>query len=176
MEASLHDNWAKSATLWDAAESSGKHVPEASGMIHKSEVGEVNKGSAELWLYKADSLEMLTHSVGASSAVSLLSALTFNAVYVCGVAAGGNEQSAEDHLARRRDRETTGLPDVHSIKGRAPSLCCLNVTLVSTHIELIYARWTARWRFVSQRGGKLICIHEGRSDVFALTFISPNLS
>lgn len=52
-------------------------------MIHKSEVGEVNKGSAELWLYKADSLEMLTHSVGASSAVSLLSALTFNAVYVC---------------------------------------------------------------------------------------------
>ncbi len=103
----------------------------ASRMIHKSEVDEVNKGTAELWLYKADSLAMLTHSVGASSAVSLLSALTHNTVYVCGTAAGGNEQSAEDHLARRRDRETTGLPDVHSIKGRVPSLCCCDVTFMS---------------------------------------------
>ncbi len=72
-------------------------------MIHKSEVDEVNKRTAELWLYKADSLVMLTHSVGASSAAHLLSALTYNTVYVCGVPAGGNEQSAEDHLARRRD-------------------------------------------------------------------------
>lgn len=34
-------------------------------------------------LYKADSLVMLTHSVGASSAARLLSALTYNTVYVC---------------------------------------------------------------------------------------------
>lgn len=72
-------------------------------MIRKSEVEEVNERAAELWLYKADSLVMLTHSVGDSSAASLLSALTYNTVYVCGIAAGGNEQSAEDHLARRRD-------------------------------------------------------------------------
>lgn len=72
-------------------------------MIHKSEVDEINKGTAELCLYKADSLVMLTHGVGASSAACLLSALNYNSVYVCGISAGGNEQSAEDHLARRRD-------------------------------------------------------------------------
>lgn len=72
-------------------------------MTHKSEVDEVNKRTAELCLYKADSLVMLTHSAGASSAARLLSALTYDSVYVCGIPAGGDEQSAEDHLARRRD-------------------------------------------------------------------------
>lgn len=117
-----------------------------SGMIHKSEVNVINKRTAELWLYKADSLVMLTHSVGASSAACLLSALTYNILYACGMPAGGNEQSAEDHLARRRDWETAGLPDVHSIKGRVPSLCCCNVTFMSAQIEygpeLIYSCWT----------------------------------
>lgn len=81
----------------------GRGNKKASSKIPVSEVDEVNKRTAELWLYKADSLVMLTHSVGASSAVSLLSAFTHNTVYVCGMAAGGNEQSEEDHLARRRD-------------------------------------------------------------------------
>lgn len=35
------------------------------------------------------------------------------------IPAGGDEQSAQDHLARRGDRETAGLPDVHPIKGGA---------------------------------------------------------
>lgn len=73
---------------------------------------------------------MLARGVGASSAARLLSALTCDTVHVCGIPAGGDEQSAEDHLARRRDGETTGLPDVHSIKGRVPSLCRRNVTIL----------------------------------------------
>lgn len=117
-------------------------------MTGKPEVNAINKRTAELWLYKADSLVMLTHSVGASSAACLLSALTYNTLYARGIPAGGDEQSAEDHLARRRDRETTGLPDVHSIEGRLPSLCCCNVTFVSTQIEHgpgpIYSCWTVR--------------------------------
>lgn len=44
-----------------------------SGMIHMSEVDEVNKRTAELLLYKADSLLMLTHSAGASSAMPSVS-------------------------------------------------------------------------------------------------------
>lgn len=86
-------------------------------------------------LFKADSLVLPTHSVGASSAACLLSALTYNALHACGIPAGGNEQSTEDHLARRRDRETTGLPDVHSIKGSVPSPGCCNVTFMSTQME-----------------------------------------
>lgn len=115
--------------------------------MHKSEVDEVNIRTAELWLYKADSLAMLNHSVAASSAASLLSALTYNTAYVCGIAAGGNEQSAEDHLARRRDWETTGLPDVHSIKGREPSLlqCDIRVYTERDGPELIYSCWTVHW-------------------------------
>lgn len=98
--------------------------------MHKSEVDEVNIRTAELWLYKDDSLAMLTHSAAASSVSGLLSAHTRNTACVYGVAAGGDEQSAEDHLAGRRDWETTGLPDVHSIKGREPCRC--NVTFMST--------------------------------------------
>lgn len=86
-------------------------------------------------LFKADSLVLPTRSVGASSAACLLSALTYNASHACGVPAGGNEQSAEDHLARRRDGETAGLPDVHPIKGSVPSLGCCNVTFTSTRMR-----------------------------------------
>lgn len=38
------------------------------------------------------------------------------------MAAGGNEQPTKDHLARRRNRETAGLPDVHSFEGAGPFL------------------------------------------------------
>lgn len=41
-------------------------------------------------------------------------------VCVCCTAAGGNEQPEKDHLARRRNRETAGLPDVHSSEGAGP--------------------------------------------------------
>lgn len=103
-------------------------------------VEEVDEGAAELCLNKADSSVILSHGAGASS--SRLSALTYDTGYVCDITAGGDEQSAEDHLARRRDGETAGLPDVHSIKGREPSLHC-NVTFLST--QIVYGPELRRW-------------------------------
>lgn len=51
------------------------------------------------------------------------------------VPAGGDEQSAKNHLARRRDRETAGLPDVYSIKGGLPVLSYCKVLATCAHIH-----------------------------------------
>ena len=101
--------------------------------------------------------------------------------YLCGVPAGGDEQSAEDHLARGRDGETEGLPDVHSIKGSVPSPCrCCDVTCVSTRIECEAAADVLAvdraLTLAPQRRVKLIYVNKGSGDVSAMTCIPSHLS
>ena len=101
--------------------------------------------------------------------------------YSCGVPAGGDEQSAEDHLARGRDGETEGLPDVHSIKGSVPSPCrCCDVTCVSTRIECEAAADVLAvdraLTLAPQRRVKLIYVNKGSGDVSAMTCIPSHLS
>lgn len=68
-----HDSWTCSWVVWYYD----------NNLLKVTGVGGINRKTADLWLYNADSLVMLTCSVGASPSASLLLPLTYNSASAC---------------------------------------------------------------------------------------------